>query len=451
MKTYQDLQALGGESERQAFILTAIEEHKSSREYRTAAEAELYYKHRNPTIMRYQKLVYNQFGKAVPDIWSPNNKIASNWFFYFTTQAVQYLLGNGVTFKNAATKKRLGRDFDNRLQKLGGYAKCGGVGFGFWNYDRLSVFALTEFVPLWDEDDGALMAGIRFWQIAPDKPLRATLYELDGYTDYIKRPREELKLLKPKRPYRLTVRSSIADGEEIADGRNYPSFPIVPLWNVERQSDLVGTQNTIDAYDLIASGLVNNVEDGEFIYWILRNCSDMTDEDDARFVEHLKTTHVAHADNLDGTGAEVDAHTVETPIDATERTLGVLANQLYKDFMALKVEDVSAGNVTATQIEAAYEPLNQKTDLFEYQVTDFIQGVLSLAGIDDEPSYTRSQLSNRTELITNVLTSAEYLDDEYVTKKILTLLGDADEADEVLKRRAAESAERYSPDDDEER
>lgn len=140
------------------------------------------------------------------------------------------------------------------------------------------------------------------------------------------------------------------------------------------------------------------------------------------------------------------AHTVETPIDATERTLGVLSNQLYKDFMALKVEDISAGNVTATQIEAAYEPLNQKTDLFEYRVTEFIQGILSLADIDDEPSYTRSQLSNRGELITNVLTASEYLDDEYVTRKILTLLGDADETDGVLRRRDAETAERYLPD-----
>ena len=38
---------------------------------------------------------------------------------------------------------------------------------------------------------------------------------------------------------------------------------------------------------------------------------------------------------------------------------------------------------------------------------------------------------------------AEYLDDEYVTTKILTLLGDADKAQEVLKRKDAESADRY--------
>ena len=35
------------------------------------------------------------------------------------------------------------------------------------------------------------------------------------------------------------------------------------------------------------------------------------------------------------------------------------------------------------------------------------------------------------------------MDDEYVTTKILTLLGDADKAQEVLKRKDAEAADRY--------
>ena len=110
--------------------------------------------------------------------------------------------------------------------------------------------------------------------------------------------------------------------------------------------------------------------------------------------------------------------------------------------MALKVDDISAG-ATNDQIQAAYEPINQKTDLFEYQVTDFIQGVLKLAGIEDNPTYTRSQMSNQDETLEMVLKSAEYLDDEYVTTKILTLLGDADKTQEVLKRKDAEAADRY--------
>ncbi len=423
-----------------AFILSAISEHKASRVYEIAKEADLYYKHQNPTIMRYQKFVYNQFGKAVPDIWSANNKIASNWYNYFTVQAVQYLLGNGVSFSNETTKKKLGKDFDKKIQDAATEAKNGSVSFGFWNLDHLEVFSVREFVPLYDEDNGALKAGIRFWQIDADKPLRATLYELDGYTDYIKRSKEDVQILTPKRPYKQVVKTSEIDGEQIFDGGNYPSFPIVPLWNVSKQSDLVGNQGTIDAYDLMSSGLVNNVSDGEFIYWVLQNCGGMDEIDDVKFVEQLKLTHVAHADG--DSGASVSAHTVDIPFEASESALNVLEKQLFKDFMAVRVDDVSAG-ATNDQIQAAYEPINQKTDLFEYQVTEFINGILSLADIEDEPSYTRSQMSNRAETAELVLSAAEYLDDEYITSKLLTLFGDADKISDVLKRKDAEAADRY--------
>lgn len=443
IKTYQDLTAIGEkEKNRMDFVLDAISEHKSSADYLTAVDAELYYKHQNPTIMRYQKFVHNMYGQKVPDIWSPNNKIASNWYNYFTTQAVSYLLGNGVTFKKEVNKEKLGKTFDKKLQDLATHAKNGGVAFGFWNLDHIEAFSLTEFVPLYDEDDGGLKAGIRFWQIDNTKPLRATLYEMDGYTDYIKRKGEEIKVFFEKRKYTQTSTRNEAEGEIILDGDNYPGFPIVPLWNVAKQSDLVGNRGTIDAYDLMVSGLINNVSSGEFLYWVLSNCDGMNDTDVAKFIEQLTVTHFAKMDNTDE-GSKAEAHKAEVPFAASAEAIDRLTEQLYKDFMALKVEDVSAGSVTATQIAAAYEPINQKTDQFEYCVTDFIQGILELAGIEDEPTYTRSQMSNQSELLEMVMQAAEYLDDEYVTTKILTLLGDADKAKEVLQRKDAEAEDRY--------
>lgn len=442
IKTYNDLLEVGEiERDKMEFVLATIKDHKGSAEYKLAVDAELYYAHQNPTIMNFQKFVYNQFGKAVPDIWSANNKIASNWHNYFTTQAVSYLLGNGVSFKNEETKGKLGEKFDRMVEKAAIHAKNAGVAFGFWNLDHLEVFSLNEFAPLLDEEDGGLKAGVRFWQIDDNKPLRATLYELDGYTDFIKRKDKDIEVLHDKRAYKEIVRTSEVEGEVIIDGENYPGFPIVPLWNVNKQSDLAGNRGTIDAYDLMISGLVNNVSDGEFIYWILKNCGGMDAMDDARFIEQLKLTHVAHADGDDG--AEVEGHNVSVEFQATAEALDRLERQLFKDYMGLKVEDISAG-ATNDQIQSAYEPLNQKTDQFEYCVNDFIMGILELAGIEDEPTYTRSQMSNRAETLDMVLQSAEYLDDEYVTKKILTLLGDADELDDVLKRKAEMELNRFA-------
>lgn len=441
MKTFNDLQALGeNESERLAFILQAINEHKSSELYQIAVDAELYYKHLNPTIMRAQKIVYDLLGRAHPDVWSANNKIPSRYYFYFVTQSVQFLLGNGVSFGDEKTKERMGKNFDNVIQQAATDALNGGVSFGFWNNDHLEQFAVTEFAPLYDEENGALRAGIRFWQVAANKPLRATLYEMDGLTEYIKRGGDDLTVLQEKRPYVQIVAQSDASGTAILDGMNYPGFPIVPLFNVNKQSEIVGGRETIDAYDLMASALINNIDDANLIYWVIRNAGGMDDADDAKFVQRLKTIHVAH---LEG-DEQVDEHQIDVPFQASEVALDRLRSQLFDDFMALDVKQIASGAATATQIKAAYEPLNAKTDLFEYQVTEFIEGILALVGIDDKPTYTRSMIVNQQEAIQNVLTSAEYLSDDYVTRKILETLGDIDKVDEVLEQRLVDDVSRFA-------
>ena len=441
MKTYNDLLAIGeDEQARMAFVLGAINEHKSSDLYKTAVDADLYYRHLNPTIMRAQKIVYNLLGQAVPDVWSANNKIPSRYYFYFITQSVQFLLGNGVSFGDDKTKEKLGDNFDSVVQRAATDAMNGGVSFGFWNNDHLEKFSVLEFVPLYDEEDGALKAGVRFWQVDSSKPLRATLYEMDGLTEYIKRKGEDISVMNEKRSYVQIVASSEVSGTEILDGQNYPGFPIVPLFNINRQSELVGSRETLDAYDLMASALVNNVDDANLIYWVIRNAGGMDDLDDQKFVQRLKTIHVAH---LEG-DEEVDQHQVEVPFQASEVALARLRSQLFDDFMALDVKEIAAGAVTATQIKAAYEPLNAKTDLFEYQVTEFIRGILALVGIDDMPAYTRSMIVNQQETIQNLVTSAEYLSADYVTRKVLETLGDIDKADEVINQRMLEDMSRYS-------
>lgn len=447
MKTFQDLQAVGQEEKaRMDFVLQAINEHKSSTMYQIAVDADMYYRHLNPTIMRAQKFVYDLMGRAHVDEWSANNKIPSRYYFYFITQGVQFLLGNGISFTDDKTKERLGKNFDSIVQKAATDALNGGVSFGFWNNDHLEQFSLTEFVPLYDEENGALAAGIRFWQVAPDKPLRATLYEMDGYTEYIRRKGEDITTLQEKRPYIQIVAQSEASGTEILDGQNYPGFPIVPLFNTNRQSELVGSRETIDAYDLMASALINNIDDANLIYWVIRNAGGMDDMDDAKFVQRLKTMHVAH---LEG-DEQVDEHQIDVPFQASEVALDRLRGQLFDDFMALDVKEISGGAATATQIKAAYEPLNAKTDLFEYQVTEFIDGILDIVGIEDEPTYTRSLIVNQQEMIQNLVTSAEYLSADYITRKVLEILGDIDKVDEVMEQKLVDETSRYRNEPEEE-
>ena len=442
MKSYQDLIAASeNEAAKMAFVFAAITEHKGTAPYIIALDAEQYYKGLNPRITKYEKIIYDMRGDAHVDKWTPNHKIASNFFNFAITQENQYLLGNGATFTKDDTKAKLGNDFDTQLQDLGKKALVGGVAFGFFNLDHIDTFSLLEFVPLYDEENGALRAGIRFWQVSPDKPMRATLYEEDGYTDYI-RANDKSAMLHEKRPYKLKVRTSEADGEEIYDGENYPSFPIVPLWgNDKKQSELVGRQGTLDAFDLLNSNLINNLDEANYIYWVLTNCGGMDDIDDAKFIEQLKTTHVAHADG--DSGATAEAHTIEAPYQASESAIQTIQRRLYEDFMCLDVNSLSAANKTATEIKAAYQPLDSKCDMYEYCVIEFVQKILELAGIDDKVTFTRSKVVNKSDEINTLLAAQAYLDDETLVEQVCQILGIADKTDEIIRKRRTEEQSRY--------
>lgn len=448
IKTYQDLLALGkDEQARMAFILAAIQEHKASAMYRIAFDAEEYDRQRNVTIMAYQKLLYTMSGKAVPDNYSANHKVASNFFNRFVTQENQYLLGNGLALEDEANKAKLGKDFDIVLQRAGRNALVQGVCFGLWNLDHLEVFKLTEFVPIYDEETAALMAGIRFWQIDGEKPLRATLYELDGYTDYLKQGSGSMAVLHDKRPYKQLIRQSQVGGAEIYDGENYPGFPIVPLWgNPHHQSELVGLRQSIDAYDLIKSGFANDLDDASMIFWTINNAGGMDDMDLAKFLDRMRVLKAAVVDDQ---GASAEAHTVEIPYASRVAYLERLEQDMYNDFQALNVSAISGGQKTATEITAAYQPFDNKVDQYEYCVIDFLQGIFALIGIEDTPSFTRSKIPTQAESMQVLLMAAPYLDDEYITRKACAILGDPDAADEILSRKAADDINRLTGGEDE--
>lgn len=390
------------------------------------------------TILQYQKVLYTLSGQKVPDNFSANYKLCSNFFNRFVTQENQYLLGNGVTLENDANKAKLGRDFDQRVQEAGRNALVQGVGFGFWNFDHLEAFKFTEFVPLRDEETGALMSGIRFWQIAPDKPLRVTLFELDGFTEYIKRKSEDMVVLSEKRAYRQAEVSSKMDGAVVYDLGNYPGFPVVPLWgNPHHQSELVGLRESIDCYDLIKSGFANDLDDASMIYWTLQNSGGMDDVSLAQFVERMKVVKAATMED----GVTAEAHTIEVPYQSRVAYLERLEQDMYRDAQILDVGGLSAASKTATEINASYQPMDSKVDQYEYCVLDFLQGIFAVAGIEDNPTFKRSKITNQLEQTQMVLMAAQYLDDETILRKMPWMT--PEEVQDALDRRDETDQRRF--------
>lgn len=445
IKTYQDLETLGTNDKGRAdFVKALVREHCGSVKYKVAKTAEYYYAKRNITIEKFQRFLYTANGQAYPDLFSANYKLKTLFFRRFVIQQVQYVLSNGVTFENKETKDRLGMDFDSKFQQLAKKAMVDGVAFGFWNLDHLEVFPFADtpnepgFAPLLDGDTSLLRAGVRYWSIDESKTKRYTLYEQDGYTEYIEREGKGIEVLTPKRHYVLRVTSSEIEGENIETGSNYPGFPIIPLYaNDLKASELVGIQESIDCYDFIKSGLANVIDDNSGIFWTIQNAGGMDDVDIAQFLDRLRTVKAA----LPSSGAEgVEPHTVDVPYQARQAMLAQLRSDLYEDFQLVDMEKIMSGNLTATAIRMGYQNQDDKCGDFEYCLRDFIGKLLSLLGIDDTPSFQWNRIANQNEETQMVLLAANYLDDESVLRHLPWLT--PEEVDEILKRKDAEAMER---------
>lgn len=459
MLTFQDFEKVTDIPE---FISQAIAEHLKSDKYKIAISADKYDHQLNETIYNYVKLMFDVLGTPLIDFTASNNKIASNFFHRLNTQRCEYLLGNGVSFTDNVietmtedgniqtvdqTKEYFGKKFDSDLKKVVYGGLIHGESYGYWvenggNKNRLKVFTVPEFVPLVDEETGELRAGIRFWQIDNTKPMFVVLYEADGFTTFKgENGYSSLKEIRGKEKYIKTIVSSEFDGDQIVDENNYPMLPIITFYGSSlKQSTLVGMRNGIDSYDLIRSGFANDLSDCAQVYWLLENCTGMSDAELERFRDRLKFNHIAVADTDE---SKVTPYAQEIPYQARKEYLDHMRAGIYEDFGGLDVHTVAAG-ATNDHIDAAYQPLDEEADDLEYQVGEFLEKLLNLVGIEDSPVFKRNRISNEKETTEMILSAADYLDDETILNKLPFIT--VDEIYKILRNKDQENSDRFGND-----
>ncbi len=437
MKTYQDLQEAITKGTLGEFLRLAVREHQGSKAYKDAVDGMAYYNKHNITIEKFQKFLFTLSGNKTPDIWSSDYRLKTLMFRRLVLQEVGYICANGVSMDE---KEKLGTDFDNKLQTAAKWALAQGVAYGYWNLDHLEVFSFADtpgkpgFVPLLDEKTSELMAGIRYWfRETGNKTLfRATLYELDGVSEWAAEGSDDATMITAKRAYILKELRNDLGVVDVCD-ENYTRLPIATLYgNDTHESELVGLRGSIDCYDFIKSGFANQIDDTSGVYWILKNTGAMDDKDLAQFVQRMKSVKATMVDGSDGTAAE--AHTLDVPVEARKTMLDILRRDLYEDAQMLDVAALAGAEKTATEISAAYQPQDNKCSDFEYFLIDFIRQICAVAGINDpEPTFTWNKVINQAETTSMVLSAAEYLDDETTLRHLPWIL--PEEVPEILKRR----------------
>lgn len=430
MLTYQDYEQARRAGALAGFIAEAIRRHVTSEGYRTARAADAYDRQRNLTVNHYTRFIAEHSGEPLVDLTAANNRIPSNFFHQLNVQRCAYLLGNGVSFTGGA-KALLGPRFDRDFYELGRLALIHGECFALWSGERLHLFPLTQFVPFYDARTGALRAGIRFWRLDDKRPMQIVVYAEDGVTDYEQRDGEVIEVAA-LRPYLTRGVETDAGGFEPTGGENYPALPVIHMYGSGlHQSTLCGLRSKIDAYDLIQSGFANDLMDCAQIYWIIENCGGMRPEDLRRFLNRLTRDHVAVADvrGMGGEAGSLKPYVQEVPFESRMAWLRFIRESIYEGFGALDVHALSAGSRTATEIDAAYQPLDEAADDFENQCTDAIQQLLGLLGVTDEPVYKRNRVANQYEQTRTVMLAAGLLDRETIIRHLPWLTVDEAEGE----------------------
>lgn len=432
--TYQDWLAtpLG---ERLELMHQIVEQYKVSSDFKHALQAQRYFESNNDDVSKKVVLRAKAIDVTVTDDATGREvhkrqvantevagaRVASNFFFRFVTQQNQYLLGNGATIggKNGeSVKAALGLGFDTALQQIGESALVHGCCWGYWNLDHLEIIKaaadnMSGFVALVDEMTSQPRVGLQFWQLTPQRPMYIRLFEEDGLSVY-KYQDSTMTLMETKRAYVQRV-STDALGSEITAADNYGRLPLVPLYaNPERRSELtMALKSKIDAYDIISSDFVDNLEQANDVYWVLNNFGGSSSEAAAMLAEIHRLKAVMTISDGSGSGSSAEPHSFEVPYAARDAALKLIEAAMYKDFMGLSLDEITGGSLTNVAIRAAETNLTLKCDRYEWQVFAFVQQLLKLLGHDVEQiSFVRRSLSNASEVVADIALMREDIDQE---------------------------------------
>lgn len=442
MLTYSDLLKCGEDEEkRMRFAESAIADFQNSEKYKWADKALKYYDIENPEISAVEKIIYDMKGIAHQDLISPNNKIKNGYFPSIIDGHVSHLLANGISFSNPAKKDKLGNNFDDATKSIYREALICGCSYGFFTGKKVVRLPYKSTVQIIDDYTADLSSAVYYTQIASDKPKVITIYEPDGFTEYVQLPNERMEVKTPKTDYIYFSYKNEIEDEYLRETNQSSKLPIMPMYSKNQKSMLVGSLDKLVALDLMSSQLVNNVSQAELIYWVLKNYGGMDDIADAEFIVNIMKSHIIHVDD-DGSA---EPHQVQVPFEANDAAFRRLKSELYFCMHGVDHDVIRAGNPTATEIDSAYTEQRIFSGIMESNVFDYTRGIMQIAGLDENETFTveYNETVNTSEAVNNTIASAPWLGDKATTEKLAMLNGLGDKIDEIFNNKAAEQLTQF--------
>ena len=474
MKTFQDLEKAISGGSLTVFIAKAIDEYRASPEYNKMVEAEAYYDGENVNIMNLMSEIKSDnsniemfariripsgvFGRIVTQLvnrlWfnavqldtpPEESKLieAARTLIKFLPKSISTAILKALNIEGKDNKKKLGKNFDKIVKDIATNAAVHGVCYGFWNLNIIQMFSALNYLPLPDEETGSHKAGISFWQLAPDKPWRIRLFEIDGYTKFSRDEGKEVVLTEKKRTYKIKVRKDTL-GEQIIEGENYPGFPVLPMYaNSKHRTELTTPiKAKIDLYDAILTSFGDDVMRTRLVYWVLKGYSGDIDT-----LNELRSTIQRLGIIAPTDDTEAKPTMTEIPADGVLTILDRLESEIYRDAGVMNNKEIMGGSLTNVAIQTAQIGEKMKVSDMEWNGADFIDRLLILIGVENESiTFKHETVSNDMEITQRL---AMYTELDLETKLMIDPLFSPEMIKEILDRveNQALGLDRHADDD----
>ena len=396
-----------------------------------------YYRSMNTAIMNRRKLVYVEDDNGNPvefdDPYASNHKLASGFFKILVDQKINYLLGNDIIIESNdqdELEETLPKMWQKKTNKVAKEASKKSRGFAQVYINEEGEFKLKhipseQIIPVYKPHNrNELELVIRYYEVTVlDKEgqsaqvNRVEVWDDETVSYYQEQTSDGLyKLLNKEemanifgQPYqnpKYHFQENLRFGDTIteSEGQGWGKVPFIPLYNNDEEDyDLRPVKRYIDAYDLVKSDFINNLEEFQDVYWILKGYNGQNLTEFLRKVKAFK----GFKTSADG---DARAETVDIPHEAKKEALQGLKEDIFTFGQGVDPTQVGDGNVTNVVIESRYAMLDLKCDMFEDEVEGFIRGVLNFANryrekngqeaIEiDKINFNRAMIINEVELL----------------------------------------------------
>ena len=396
-----------------------------------------YYHSENTEIMSRKMLIYAETDEGVPyeteDPYKSNNKLPAGYFKLLTDQKVNYSLGKDITVEANdpdALNDTLGKGFQRVLKKVATEASKKVVGWLHPYINDKGQFKMMnvpseQVIPVYQpHDKRALELTIRYYQVSilnedsgVVRVTRVEVWDEEEVTYYQENDKTSLFYLLDQQEMfdifrrdfnnpKYHFQKDIKYGQKTTrtEGLAWGMVPFIPLYNNDAEEyDLKPIKAFIDAYDIVNSDFINNLEDFQDIYWILKGYDGTNVSEFLHQVKRYKTLKVSDT-------GDAKAETIQIPYQARKEAKEGLEQDIFTFGMGVNTNQIGEGNITNVVIKSRFTNLDLKASQFEGELKEFLYTLIDFVNkyreinrespIEvDDIVFNRSVIMNEVELL----------------------------------------------------